>query len=343
MLFHEGIRNWARRKSAESAATRQSGIGAWVGRRAEKRSGLLAAAIAGAGSAFALPPFFLIPLLAVSFPVFIWLIFGAATARRAGLIGVVFGLGHHVVGLYWISHSLLIDPWRHGWLIPFLVGGLALLLALFVGLAAAGALVLAGRRILPLLLALTAFWVLGEWLRSWVFTGFPWNLLGSVWLISERMIQIAAVTGTWGLSLLSLLVAGSFALLADGTSTRLARISTLAIAAFLLGSTYFYGMHRLSIASTETVERVRLRLVQPNITQTLKWAPGLAEAHLTKLMAMSMADYKGQRITHVIWPETAVPFALERSPGLAEALARVVPPRRASHNGYTTRNKGFKG
>ena len=82
---------------------------------------------------------------------------------------------------------------------------------------------------------------------------------------------------------------------------------------------------RLSGAAPGEVEGVRLRLVQPNIPQTLKWDQSLAETHLLKQMRMSVAGDSGERITDVIWPETAVPFALERNPGLAQALVGAAP------------------
>src|SRR3954453_8890869 len=144
----------------QSAAGSQTAIGfaARIRRYAGSRTGLAIALGSGALAACALPPFFLVPLLLVSLPLLLWLLAGASGPSRAGFIGFVFGMGHHIVGLYWISHSLLIDPWRHGWLIPLFVGGLAAILAVFSGLAAAAARSLAGRKPLALLLAFAAFW-----------------------------------------------------------------------------------------------------------------------------------------------------------------------------------------
>jgi apolipoprotein N-acyltransferase len=315
-----------RREVASPVVATEAGIAARIKRLARARAGLILAFGTGALAAFALPPFYLVPLLLLSVPALVWLVAGAGGLGRAGVIGFLFGLGHHMVGLYWISHSLLIDPWRHGWLIPIFVGGLAAILAVFIGLAAAAARALAGRRVFPILLALAAFWILGEWLRGWVFTGFPWNLLGSVWLVSAPMAQLAALTGTWGLSLLALLAAGSIAIAADGMTERRVRRAAVPVAALLLGAAFLHGSERLSGAAPASVEDVRLRLVQPNIPQTLKWDSRLAESHLIKQMRMSVAGDTGRRATHVIWPETAVPFALERNPGLAEALAPAVPP-----------------
>jgi apolipoprotein N-acyltransferase len=309
-----------------TAAGREIGLAARIRRYADTKAGLALALGSGALAAFALPPVFLVPLLLISLPLLLWLLAGAPGPLRAGLIGFAFGMGHHIVGLYWISHSLLIDPWRHGWLIPLLVGGLAAILAIFIGLAAAAARALAGRKPLPLLLGFAAFWTFGEWLRGWVFTGFPWNLLGSVWVWSDPMVQLASVTGTWGLSLLTLLALGAPAILGEATAPRWQRIIAVPMILLLLGANFLFGSERLAGSAPANVDNVLLRLVQPDIPQTLKWDASLAEDHVLKLIRMSTQGDAPHKITDVIWPETAVPFSLERNPGLAQALAAAVPP-----------------
>jgi apolipoprotein N-acyltransferase len=312
-------------RQGAAAAQRKFGLAARIGRQADRRVGLAIALGSGALAAFALPPFFLVPLLLISLPALLWLLAGASNPVRAGLIGFAFGMGHHIIGLYWISHSLLIDPWRHGWLIPIFVGGLAAILAVFIGLAATAARALGGRKPLPLLLAFAGFWTFGEWLRGWVFTGFPWNLLGSVWLFSDPMIQLAAVTGTWGVTLMTLIAFGSPAIAGESSAPRSQRLVAVPIALLLLGANFFFGTDRLAGSVPASVEGVQLRLVQPNIPQTLKWDTSLAEEHVLKLIRMSISGDTPHEVTDVIWPETAVPFALERNPGLAEALAAAVP------------------
>src|SRR3546814_14131930 len=59
------------------------------------------------------------------------------------------------------------------------------------------------------LFAFAACWLLGEGLRTWLFTGFPWNLLGTVWAFSAAPLQPAALGGIWLLSLLTVLAAGA--------------------------------------------------------------------------------------------------------------------------------------
>jgi apolipoprotein N-acyltransferase len=312
--------------ASRASAVRPAAGGAWIAARADRGAGLVLACAAGAVSAAALPPLYLLPLLLVALPVLVLLVAGAAGSWRAALLGFAFGLGHHLVGLYWIAHSLLIDPWRHGWLIPVFVGGLAAILGLFIALAALAARWTAGRCVAALVPALAGWWTVGEWLRSWIFSGFPWNLMGSVWLLSTPMIQLAALTGTWGLSAVTLLAAASPApLLASDPAAGRRRLAAPALAVALLALVYAGGLVRLGGADSGMVAGVRLRLVQPAIAQTLKWDAQLLDSHVLKQMRMSLED-SGEPPTAVIWAETAVPYSLELNPGLAQALAQVVPP-----------------
>jgi apolipoprotein N-acyltransferase len=108
-------------------------------------------------------------------------------------------------------------------------------------------------------------------------------------------------------------------------SRRRAAVPVVAFA--LLGAVWAGGEMRLSGASDETVPGVRLRLVQPNIPQALKWKRELRQGHVLKQLEMSKQPAgHGPPPTHVIWAETAVPYFLTETPGLAEILGAVAPP-----------------
>src|SRR5690606_34711288 len=93
----------------------------------------------GVLAALALPPVHAVPLLLLAVPGLLALLDGAGSWKRAGVLGMAWGMGHHIAGLYWISHALLTDPWRWGWLVPIAVPGLAVPLAAYVALAAIAA------------------------------------------------------------------------------------------------------------------------------------------------------------------------------------------------------------
>lgn len=274
----------------------------------------------GAGAALALPPLHLLPLAVVGFSGLVWLVEGAAaSARRPGvaafLVGWWFGFGHFSVGLYWVANALLIEWQRVGWMIPFAVFGLAGVLGMFAGLATLGVRASRARGVAGVC-ALAVTWALGEWLRGHVLTGFPWNLTATMWVESVPLIQGTALFGAYGLSALSVLVCALPATLASD-DRRLRWLPTLA-AAVLLAAGWGAGSYRLAGAGNENVPDVRLRLVQPNVPQALKWDPDAREANLRRIIELTRAPGFETR-THTIWSETATAFPIW---GDNETLAR---------------------
>ncbi|MDE2069230.1 MAG: apolipoprotein N-acyltransferase [Bradyrhizobium sp.] len=253
-----------------------------------------------------------------------WLIDSSPSTRSAFATGWWFGLGHFVLGLYWIAEALLIDPQKFGWMIPFAVFGLSGGLALFPALAVAVT-HRCGRAGVSGVLILSAAWTTAEWLRGHILTGFPWNLIGYVWTLSDGILQLAAVTGIYGLSLITVVAAAMPAVLATQSATRPSRRGWLALGAvsLLLAVIWIAGSMRLSAAGTKDVPGVRLRIVQPDIPQIEKWSQARAEDHFERLLRLSKTPEKEQ-VTDVIWPETAVPFTLNAD--VARAIGAIAPP-----------------
>lgn len=286
------------------------------------------AVLCGALAAAALPPVNVVPLLIPAFCGLLWLLDGIERPRQAALLGWSFGFGHGVVGLYWVGYAFLVDAEQFGFLMPFAVAGLAALLAFFQAFVLYGVARLAWQGTARIV-ALALFWVLSEWVRSWIFTGFPWNLIGSVWSFSPAMLQLAALTGAWGLSFVTLLAAAApAALIAPNSASEGGRkVTGIAVTAFLLLPLAVWAGGSVRLASApdpgaHSVEGVTLRLVQPNIRQSLKWQPNLRRGHLEKLIRMSRSP-GFDTVTHVIWPETAIPFLLSNSPDDAQLRSLV--------------------
>jgi apolipoprotein N-acyltransferase len=321
----------SRKKMADTALplfeARLSRFARWMASlKGARRLGV--AVLCGGLACGALPPLYLIPLLLPAFTGLIWLVDGAAKARQAAALGWAFGLGYFLPGVYWVGIAFLVDAERFAWAMPFAILGLTALLALFpaVGLLL---LHLCGFKGLARLLVLAAVWVFVEWLRSWVFSGFPWNLLGIVWSFSPAMLQLAAFTGVWGLSWVTVLTASAPALLAEPTGRPGGgRVRFLVVALLLLP--LFMGVGgalRLAQApapGSRLQEDIRLRIVQPAIDQKLKWKRGLRGEHVMRQMRLTTEPGFAD-ITHVIWSETAVPFFLSDDRDLRRTLARVVP------------------
>lgn len=294
-----------------------------------RRRGL--ALLLGALAALALPPIHAVPLLVIAFTGLVWLVDGTRRTGEAFRVGWWFGLGHFAAGIYWIANALLTDPVRFGWMIPPVVGGLAAVLALFPGLAAAGMRRLGGDGPARVVV-LAGMWVFGEWLRGWVLSGFPWNLIGYAWAFSDPMNQLAALTGSWGLSLLTVLAAAMPAVLGDwrldgrGRARLWIGAGSIALAALLLAATWIGGAWRLPDGPSATVPDVRLRIVQAAIDPALKNKADLREANLGRHLRLTIDTPGFTDATHVIWPETAAQFLLEHDPEVRRAVATAAPP-----------------
>lgn len=318
----------ASQASAGTLSTAWLQAAAWHRAIAGRRRYALAAGL-GLLAALALPPLHVLPILLIVFPAFVWLLDGATSPRQAFFLAWSFAIGYFAAGLYWVGIAMTVDFARFGWFIPFSTLGLSIGLGLFPALTIAAAWRLGwhGPARIPLL---AAAWVLAEFLRGWVLTGFPWNLLGTVWAFDPLPQQLAAVTGVWGLSVITLLAAAAPALLADRSSAPAGRRSALwviAIAYALLALMLAFGALRLIGAPTTTTagDGPRLRVVQASIPQAEKWVGSLRPVHVERQIALSQRPGFTD-IDLVIWPETAVPYYLNREPAVRQRLAAAAPP-----------------
>lgn len=287
---------------------------------------------AGAASALALAPFNAWPVLFVTFPIAVWLIEGASAGRLGGTIGAavvgwLFGLGYFVAGLYWIGIAFLVDAKTFAWLIPFAVLGLPAYLALFTAAAFAAA------RLLWMpgpsrILALAVFLTVGEWLRGHLLTGFPWNAFGYALTEPLALAQASSLIGLWGMTFLAIWLFAAPALLADARDKR----SSLALLTpfVIVGALGVYGAVRLSHTPTQFVAGVKLRVMQPNLPQDEKFNYSVRKQVMEKYLALSDRatgpDSTGVKdVTHLIWPESAFPFFLQREPEAMAQIANLLP------------------
>lgn len=296
------------------------------------RRALLAIGLGGV-SALALPPFHILPVLVLAFTGLVWMLEatdgGPRPFRLSLMVGFWFGLGHFFAGLHWIVEPMLVDPGRTAWMIPFAWLGLAALLAVFPAFVC-GALAFArfGTAIVPRVIALAGLWTLVELMRGYVFTGFPWNLIGYVWAGNELglpVLQGTAFLGVLGLGTVTVLAAAMPAVL--GSARLRPGQQWMLIAGFTIalpGMIAALGAVRLAGAQDSIVPDVRLRIVQANIAQRDKWDPRLRLQHLERHVAFSRAAAE-VKPTHIIWPETAVPFFLANDISARVQAGRAVP------------------
>lgn len=296
-------------------ADRLTAIAAKIAALTGWRRALLAIAMGGL-AAFALPPFYVLPLLIPAFVVLMWLIDGAARTRQAYWTGFWFGLGHFVIGLYWIANAMLVDAARFWWMIPFSLLGLPAVISLiYIGTVAALSWRF-GRRGSSRVLLFCGLWTVAELARGVWFTGFPWNMIGYCWNEVGPIRQAAAWVGVYGVSLLTVLVAAAPSILASGERLQSIKLITLYAAFAIIG---LGGWLRLAGDHGEMVPGVTLRLVQPNIVQSLKWDHRAAAANFENLLDLS-AEPSKQPLTAILWPESATSYYLERELAALEAI-----------------------
>ena len=298
-----------------------AGLGGRIARISGWRRALLAVGL-GVAAAAALPPIHALPLLIVAFTGLAWMAAGSRSVWRAFLVGWWFGIGHFLAAFYWIGAALLTDPERYAIVVVPVVLGMAAGLALFIG-AAVTLVHLSRARGAGLALALAIAWSLAEWLRGHILSGFPMTPLGTAWAPLDAMLQVSALGGVWSLGLITVLAAAMPSCLATGGKP-VRRWGPVVGAAAMLVAAGLYGAVRLAGASEANVPEVRLRLVQPSIAQELKWQAGQGEAIVEHYLAAS-ANAAAEGVSHIVWPESALPYRVAEEPALLEAIARIVP------------------
>ena len=263
--------------------------------------------LAGVAAACGFQPIGLWPLTLAAFAFLLWLVRQAPSLRSALARGWWFGVGHFILGLNWIATAFTYQAEMPASLGYVAVVLLSLYLAVYPA-AAAGLAWRWGRRDdLRLVLVFAAAWIVTEWLRATMFTGFAWNPLG-VSLVATPAAWSSRLVGTYGLSGLTALIAGAALLLA------LRRWRPAAAAAAIVALTAAAGF--AAGGSPEGPPGPALRIVQPNIGQQDKWRPGFEGENLSRLQRLS--NWGGSEPRLLLWPEAAVTRPLEnglRDPG----------------------------
>jgi apolipoprotein N-acyltransferase len=231
--------------------------------------------------------------------------------------------------LYWIGYAFLVDASTFGWLLPVAVCGLPAYLALFTAFGFALARLIwtkDGSRVLAFAASLTV----GEWLRGHVLTGFPWNAFGYALTEPLALAQSASLIGLWGLTFLAVGIFASPAVLIDGHSPTRRSWMTPARSLLLLGAMGIFGVVRLAQRPTTEVEGVKLRIMQPNLQQDVRFNYSAKAEVMQKYLTLSDRATGPQSTgvrdaTILIWPESAFPFFLTREADAMAQIAELLP------------------
>jgi len=281
---------------------------------------LLVALIAGFLSATGFAPLDWWPVTLICIAVLLHLTWHAPGTKSALLRGWVFGVGHFTLGNNWIQHAFDFQD-----KMPPVLGYFAvILLAIYLAVYPAVAMGLAWRFTqlvkarwnepdLGFVLAAAGAWIVTEYLRGTLFTGYPWNPMGVIW-VPTPIAQLAAFTGTYALSGLTLFVAGALYL-----ATQHQYRVPLVTAALLLVTGFVLNPGRV----VEDMTRPHVRVVQPNIGQEGVDQPDYAPRVLAKLAEWSGQPGVAPRL--VVWPEGMVNYYVED--GYPQRFYRDADPR----------------
>ena len=220
--------------------------------------------------------------------------------------GWIFGFGYFVGAINWILEPFLIDAARHAWMAPFALAFIAGGLAVFWG---------AGAKLSQLLGNNTYSMALGlgiaELIRGYIFTGFPWALVGYIWM-DTMVAQLASLVGVYGLTILTFMM---IALLVE-VYTRYGAFLATALGCALIIVCWSWGTYRVTELKTPGSGNF-VRLVQPNAPQEEKWHPEHSLKFFERLLDYSAVKPKPDV---VIWPETALPIPVEYASELLDQI-----------------------
>ncbi|WP_299375930.1 apolipoprotein N-acyltransferase [uncultured Tateyamaria sp.] len=269
------------------------------------------AALAGACGALGHPPYDL--PVAIVVPMIAGFVFlhMARTPRGALAFGWALGFGYFGLTLSWITEPFQVDAAETGWMAPFAVVLLALLLGAFWAAAMSFARWAGGR---PWMLAVA--WAGAELLRAYVFTGFPWAMLPQA-LVDLRLGQGLAWLGPHGLTL------GLLGAIALGFTYPNAQFPGAVRLRMLMGGVVAVAalfLIRPIGVETPSLTDHTVRLIQPNAPQHEKWDPEKIPVFVNRQI-----DFTGAGDTVpdlIVWPETALPYLQEYAQPAFDAIAQ---------------------
>ncbi len=272
-----------------------------------RRAGPVLALAAGGMAAIAHPPFGFLPGL-LGYAILLHLLDvapGPRPLRAAFWRGWLAGFAYFFIGCWWVAEAFMVDARGQGWMAPIAACLLPAGLGLFWGAAAALYRVFRPEgpsRVLAFAGALTAL----EWVRGHLLTGFPWNLPGVAWPAGGAVSQAASAVGAYGLTWITLALAGAFALPFGPDRRR--SLAWTGVAVLGLAALWGWGAARLAHAVVDDASAPVVRVVQPDVKQEKKYEDAsirsIFQRHLelTARPAARLPDV-------VVWSEGAIPMS----------------------------------
>ncbi|MFN3476278.1 MAG: apolipoprotein N-acyltransferase [Candidatus Methylomirabilales bacterium] len=285
---------------------------------------VIAAGFSGLLLVLAFPRFDLGPVAFFALVPFLFALYGERPQKAFGM-GLLTGCLFYLVSLSWMTHTMTVYgglSWPVSVLVLF---ALAFYLSLYFALFALLFAKLQDRSGLFQPLFASSLWTALEYLRTYLLTGFPWNLLGYSQYRNLPLIQIAAYTGVYGVSFLLVFVNASIAYALRPPFRGRKVLPPLLLSLFLLLSAF--GSSWIPLPQPSKGRELRVALLQGNIDQGVKWDPAYQRATLEAYRRLTLEAAK-ENPALIVWPETATPFFLRSHP-LGEEVLQTAQEARA--------------
>jgi apolipoprotein N-acyltransferase len=273
------------------------------------------ALLAGMLLTLAFAPFGIFPLGILSPALLLYTLLNA-TRERAFWRGFLFGLGFFATGVYWIFISIHTFGNIPAIIAFFITAGFIAILALFPAFTASlFHRFYSQKKSLRMLLGFPVIWVILEWIRSWLFSGFPWLFVGYTQMDSP-LKGYAPILSVYGVSLLTIFSSALLVYLFLQFKKSHYRQMYFGLLTLALVWTVG-GVLSLKTWTKPVGTPIQISLVQGNIAQELKWSYDQIQPTMEKYVAMTRAHWDSKI---VIWPESSIPLPLQNASDFFEAL-----------------------
>ena len=271
---------------------------------------ILIALLAGAVFIFALAPYGFWPVALISPAILYALLMPDMTGKRAFLIGQAYGTGLWCVGAFWLYTSIHVYGDTPVWLALIMIALMGLGMGLFHGFLA----LIFNRVVGKQPLSFAALWVLQEWMKTWLFTGFPWLFVGYAFTEQYWLSSLAPVAGVFAVSFVAILLAASLVeLLRRRGGYMIPTIVMLVVSCAL-------WLINPQWTKPKGTPDLSVSLIQGNIPQDLKWLTEYQVETLKIYATLSSTEW-GSDI--ILWPESSIPMFQDEAVGFINEMVKM--------------------
>jgi len=273
----------------------------------------LFAFLLGAFAVLGFAPFYFFPAPIIALIGIVYLWEKSPSAKTCLALGFQFGLGLYTVGIYWIYISLHDFGGMPWWFAGFSTFCLCAFMALFPALVG-----YFSKRIGYLSISTAVLWGLSDWVRSWIFTGFPWLTIGYSQTPHSPLAGYMPIIGVYGVSTITVAIAACIGIWLANRQQPInltwRRNVITAITLFIAVG----GILKVVPWTSAVGEPFSASLIQGNIPQDIKWSPDAAQSTIAQYVAMATSS----QADLIVLPETALPtIASQLDPTIKETLS----------------------